>query len=194
MAAVLKILCVDPYPLVAAGLAAVIADDPSLELVGSAGDARAALEAVKRQRPDVVIMDPVALGADGFALCRRLKAVEPSLSVVFHTALSRTSCMALAARVAGAEGLLDKTTEPARLLAAVRAIGNGLVALPPLGAAELEAAARRVEPDDLALLAMLADRTPAADAADTLRLDRRGVTRRIERMLPRLAGLRPHPA
>jgi DNA-binding NarL/FixJ family response regulator len=142
----------------------------------------------------MVIVDPVALGADGFALCRRLKDVEPSLRVVFHTALSETSGMALAARVAGAEGLIDKTTEPARLLAAVRAIGAGLIALPPLGAAELEAAARRVEPDDLALLAMLADRTPAAVAADTLRLDRRGVMRRIERMLPRLAGLRAHPA
>ena len=94
----------------------------------------------------------------------------------------------------GAVAADDPDPEPARLLSALRAIGTGLVALPPLGAAELEAAARRAEPDDLALLAMLADRTPAADAADTLRLDRRGVIRRIERMLPRLAGLRPHPA
>lgn len=190
----LKLLCVDPHPLVAAGLAAVANDDPILGVVGSASDTRTALEAVRRLRPDVVVMDPAALGAEGFALCRRLKEVDPDLRVVFHTALGATSGMALAARVAGAEGLLDKTTEPARLLAALRAIGTGLVALPPLGAAELEAAARRVEPDDLALLAMLADRTPAADAADTLRLDRRGVARRIERMLPRLAGLRPYPA
>ncbi|MBA2644790.1 MAG: hypothetical protein H0U80_05035, partial [Solirubrobacterales bacterium] len=58
----------------------------------------------------------------------------------------------------------------------------------------LEAAAQRIEPDDLALLAMLADRTPPAEAADTLHMDRRGVLRRIDRMLPRLAGLRPHPA
>ena len=184
----------DPHPLSVAGLAAVVADDPILELAGSAGDAATALAGVRRLRPDMVVMDPASLGADGFALCRRLKEVEPTLRVVFHTALGATSGMALAARVAGAEGLLDKTTEPPRLLASLRAIGTGLVALPPLGAAELEAAARRVEPDDLALLAMLADRTPAADAAETLRIDRRGVTRRIERMLPRLAGLRAHPA
>ena len=190
----LKLLCVDPHPLIAAGLRGVVADDPALELVGSAGDASGAMDAVRRLRPDMVIMDPVALGADGFPLCRRLKEIDPALRVVFHTALATTSGMSLAARVAGAEGLLDKTTEPARLLSAVRAIGTGLVALPPLDAHELEAAARRVEPDDLALLAMLADRTPAAVAADTLRLDRRGVARRIERMLPRLAGLRPHPA
>ena len=190
----LKLLSVDPHPLVAAGLGAVVADDPDLDLVGSARDARTALEGVRRLRPDLILMDPAALGADGFALCRRLKDAEPRTRVVFHTALSEMSGMALAARVAGADGLLDKTIEPARLLAALRAIGAGVVALPPLGPAELEAAARRVEPDDLALLAMLADRTPAADAADTLRLDRRGVSRRIERMLPKLAGLRPHPA
>jgi DNA-binding NarL/FixJ family response regulator len=191
---VLKLLCVDPHPLVVAGLAAVVADDPILELAGSVSDARSAPEAVRRLHPDVVVMDPAALGTDGFALCRRLKDIDPSLRVVFHTALGGSPGMALAARVAGAEGLLDKTTAPAQLLASLRAIGTGLVALPPLGAAEFEAAARRVEPDDLALLAMLADRTPAADAADTLRLDRRGVARRIERMLPRLAGLRAHPA
>ena len=190
----LKLLCVDPHPLLAVGLGAVVADDPGLELVGSASDPRTALAAVSRQRPDLVLMDPAALGTDGFALCRRLKEVDPDLRVVFYTAVGAASGMALAARVAGADGLLDKTTEPARLLAGLRAIGSGLIALPPLSAAELEAAARRVEPDDLALLAMLADRTPAADAADTLRIDRRGVTRRIERMLPRLAGLRPHAA
>ena len=190
----LKLLCVDPHPLLAAGLGAVVADDPALELVGSASDPRTALAAVSRHRPDLVLMDPVALGADGFALCRRLKDLDPTLRVVFYTAVGAASGMALAARVAGADGLLDKTTEPARLVAGLRAIGAGLIALPPLSAAELEAAARRVEPDDLALLAMLADLTPAADAADTLRLDRRGVTRRIERMLPRLAGLRPHAA
>ena len=37
----------------------------------------------------------------------------------------------------------------------------------------MDAAAHRVEPDDLALLAMLVDRTPPADVADALRLDRR---------------------
>jgi hypothetical protein len=45
-----------------------------------------------------------------------------------------------------------------------------------------------VEPDDLALLAMLVDGTPAADVAATLRMDRARVSRRTERMIGRLRG------
>ena len=41
----------------------------------------------------------------------------------------------------------------------------------------LDAAAHRVEPEDLALLAMLVDRTEPADVAATLRLDRRKLAR-----------------
>jgi hypothetical protein len=63
--------------------------------------------------------------------------------------------------------------------------------------AQLRAAAARVESDDLALLAMLVDRTPAADVAATLKLDRRRMTRRVERLLGRLRAPRrgtPAPA
>ena len=56
----------------------------------------------------------------------------------------------------------------------------------------MDAAAHRVEPDDLALLAMLVDRTPPADVADALRLDRRRLSRRTERLLGRLRT-RPSP-
>ena len=65
-------------------------------------------------------------------------------------------------------------------------MARGGTALPPLSAAQLDEAAQRVEPDDLALLAMLVDRTSQADVAETLRLDRRRLGRRIERLLGRL--------
>ncbi|MGH2968718.1 MAG: hypothetical protein ACRDK0_06600, partial [Solirubrobacteraceae bacterium] len=67
-------------------------------------------------------------------------------------------------------------------------------ALPPLPASELDAAAHRVEPDDLALLAMLVDRTPPADVADALRLDHHRVSRRTERLLGRLRERRERVA
>jgi transposase-like protein len=63
---------------------------------------------------------------------------------------------------------------------------RGGSALPPLEPEQLDAAAHQIDPEDLALLAMLVDGTPAWDAADTLRLDRRKVGRRIERLLGRL--------
>ena len=93
---------------------------------------------------------------------------------------------ALMARVAGADGLVDKAAEPAELFEAIRVVARGGLALPPLDREELDAAAHLIDPEDLALLAMLVDGTSAGDVADTLQLDRRRVGRRIERMLGRL--------
>jgi hypothetical protein len=75
----------------------------------------------------------------------------------------------------------------------VRIVARGGTALPPLEPHELRAAANRVEPDDLAMLAMLADRTPPEDAAKALRLDRRRFGLRHERLLGRLRA-RARPA
>ena len=190
----LALLCVDPHPVVAAGLAALTSSHAGFELVGAVRDSRAAIPALEECRADLVVMDPTLLGAGGFALCRRIKAASPGTRVVVYTDTAGAAGITLQARVAGADGLLDKSTEGTELLSALGAIGDGVVALPPLRPGELEAAAQRVKPDDLALLAMLADRTPPADVADTLHLDRRGVLRRIDRLLPRLSARRPYPA
>ena len=65
-------------------------------------------------------------------------------------------------------------------------VARGVDALPPLDRSQLDAAAHRVEPEDLALLAMLVDRTSHADVADTLQLPPRKLARRIERLLGKL--------
>ena len=98
----------------------------------------------------------------------------------------RDPALEVALRVAGADGIVDKQATPEELFEALRLVARGRTALPPLTPGQLRAAAARVESDDLALLAMLVDRTPAADVRDTLRLDRRRFTRRVERLLGRL--------
>jgi DNA-binding NarL/FixJ family response regulator len=118
-------------------------------------------------------------------LCRRLRAgANPPLVVLYAAEPDPT--LGLLARVAGAAGLVDKASDPSELFEAIRLVARGGSALPPVGAAELDAAAHRIDPEDLALLAMLADGTPTADVAETLHLDGRRVSRRIERLLGRL--------
>jgi DNA-binding NarL/FixJ family response regulator len=190
----LRILCVDPHPVVCAGLAHLVNREPGFDFIGSAAHAEDAIRLVEACRPDLVMMDPELLGGESLALCRRIKVASPEVRVVLYTGATATPGFALQARVAGADGMLDKATPAEELFGVLRAIGRGATALPPLNPAELEAAAHRVEPGDLALLAMLADRTSPDDVADTLRMDGRGLARRIERMLPRLRGLRPHAA
>ena len=92
----------------------------------------------------------------------------------------------MTARVAGADGLVDKAAPAEELFEAIRKVARGVDALPPLDREQLDAAAHRVEPEDLALLAMLVDRTSHADVADTLQLPPRKLARRIERLLGKL--------
>lgn len=180
-----RIVVIDPQPAVRAGLAMMLRTEPGLVPVGAAVGADDGLELVKRQRPDVVLLDGGDLG-----LCRRLRALENPPRVVVYAADGDPS-IEVTARVAGADGLVSKEAEPETLYAALRAVGRGGTALPPLDRALLDAAAHRVEPEDLALLAMLVDRTDPAEVAATLRLNPRKLGRRIERLLARLRPPRP---
>jgi DNA-binding NarL/FixJ family response regulator len=186
---VTRIVIVDPQPASRAGLTMLLRAEPGLVPVGTAIGAHDGADLVSRQRPDVVLVEHHLLDGDGLALTRRLRALDPAPRVVIYTADPDPS-LALLARVAGASGLVDKAAEPAELFEAVRVVARGGSALPPLPASELDAAAHRVEPDDLALLAMLVDQTPPSEVADALRLDRRRLSRRTERLLGRLRARR----
>ena len=160
--------------------------------VGSAVGVGDGLELVERQRPDVVLLDPHLLDGDGFGLCRRIRSLEHPPRVVLYSS-DREPTRGVLVRVAGADGLVDKSAAPQELFEAIRIVARGGTALPPIGPKDLEAAAGKVDADDLALLAMLMDRTSPAEVADALHLDRRKMGRRIERLLGRLRGRPPRP-
>jgi DNA-binding NarL/FixJ family response regulator len=190
---VTRIAVVDPQPAVRAGLAMLLRTEPGLVPVGAAHGAADGLELVARQRPAVVLLEHHLPDGDGLSLTRRLKTLPSAPQVIVYTAdTDRT--LALLARVAGADGLVDKAAASDELFEAIRVVARGDTALPPLEAHDLDAAAHRIDPDDLALLAMLVDGTPVIDAADTLRLDKRKVGRRIERILGRLRAGSPAAA
>jgi DNA-binding NarL/FixJ family response regulator len=192
---VTRIAIVDPQPAVRAGLAALLRSEPGLVPVGSAGTAEEALELVARAAPDIVLLEPHLGVGDGLQLCRRITA-DGGPRVVAYTEAGDPA-LEVALRVACADGIVDKQASPDELFEALRTVARGRTALPAVTPAQLRAAAARVESDDLALLAMLVDRTPAADVAATLKLDRRRMTRRVERLLGRLRAPRrgtPAPA
>jgi DNA-binding NarL/FixJ family response regulator len=182
---VTRIAIVDPQPAVRTGLTMLLRTEPGLVPVGAANGAADGLELVERLGPDVVLLEHHLLDGDGLSVCRRLKALARPPRVVIYTA-DPDGELVLLARVACADGLVDKSADPRELFEAIRVVVRGGSALPPLEPEQLDAAAHQIDPEDLALLAMLVDGTPAWDAADTLRLDRRKVGRRIERLLGRL--------
>jgi len=182
---VTRIAIVDSQPAVRAGLTMLLRTEPGLVPVGTATGAHDGFELVERLSPSVVLLEQHLLDGDGLSLCRRLKALPRPPRVILYTA-DPDGELVLLARVACADGMVDKAAAPEELFEAIRVVARGGSALPPLEPEMLDAAAHAVDPEDLALLAMLVDGTPASDAADTLRLDPRKVGRRIERLLGRL--------
>jgi DNA-binding NarL/FixJ family response regulator len=190
---VTSVAIVDPQPAVRAGLSMLLRGEPGLVPVGAAAGIADAHDLLARERPDVVLLEHQLRDGDGIWLCRRLKAAGAVPRVILYTALPDDEVEMLA-RVAGADGIVDKAAPPIELFEAIRVVARGHTALPPLTRAQLDAAAHRVEPDDLALLAMLVDRTSPADVAATLHMDRRRVAKRTERVLGRLRGAVPRAA
>ena len=188
-----RIAIVDPQPAVRAGLAMLLRTEPGLVPVGAATGVHDGIELVDRLRPRVVLLEHHLLDGDGLALCRRLKALPDAPRVILYTA-DPDGPLVLLARVAGADGIVDKAAEPAELFEAIRIVARGGSSLPPIEPEDLDAAGHLIEPEDLALLAMLVDGTSPGDVADTLRLDRRKVGRRIERLLGRLRAGSPAAA
>jgi DNA-binding NarL/FixJ family response regulator len=180
-----RIAVIDPQPAVRAGLSMLLRMEPGLVPVGAAAGAHDGARLAERLRPDVVVLEPHLLDGDGLGLCRRLRAASSAPRVVLYAAQD-DPMLGVLARVAGADGLVGKASEAEELFAAIRTVARGGTALPPVEAAELDAAAHRIAPEDLALLAMLVDGTSTADVATTLRLDQRRIGRRIERLLGRL--------
>jgi DNA-binding NarL/FixJ family response regulator len=125
-----RVLLVDDDDLMRAGLRAVISSDDGIEVVGEAGDGRAAIQAVRAQRPDVVLMDVRMPDLDGIAATRELLAGSPELKVAILTTFEDEDYI-FGALSAGASGFLLKRTKPEELIAAIHPLAAGDSLLSP---------------------------------------------------------------
>jgi DNA-binding NarL/FixJ family response regulator len=124
------VLLVDDDDLMRAGLKAVLSSDETIEVVGEAGNGRAAIEEARRLRPDVVLMDVRMPDLDGISATRELLAVSPEAKVAILTTFERDDYI-FGALNAGASGFLLKRTKPEELIAAIHSIAAGDSLLSP---------------------------------------------------------------
>jgi DNA-binding NarL/FixJ family response regulator len=126
----IKILIVDDHRVFAEAIAARLAAEPDLRVVGQANTAVQALDAVETLAPDVVLMDVELGGDDGIELAGRLRATYPSLAVIVVSFLTDTGRVGQAVR-AGAAGWVTKDAPTEELLAAIRGVSAGESWIPP---------------------------------------------------------------
>jgi DNA-binding NarL/FixJ family response regulator len=143
-----RVVVADDQALVRAGFRLLVDSAPDLEVVGEAVDGTEAVEAARRERPDVVLMDIRMPRMDGLEATRQITAdaTLAEVRVLMLTTFDLDEYVYQALR-AGASGFLLKDTPPADLLAAIRVVASGDALLAPGITRRLIAEfARRPEP------------------------------------------------
>jgi DNA-binding NarL/FixJ family response regulator len=188
-----RVALLDDHPAVLAGLRRLIEPEPDLGVVGATGDPGELGHLLDRTRPDVLVLDHDLARADGLSHCLRVKRRERPPAVVVYAAYT-SPALALAARAAGADALVDKADPVRRLLDAIRIAAEGGQVIPGPPQDAYAAAVERIDDADLPVLAMLLDGATVEDIAGALRSDPGEVAWRAQRIVGRLCpGLRQRP-
>jgi DNA-binding NarL/FixJ family response regulator len=139
----IRLALLDDHRAVLAGLQRLVDPARDMEVLAAAGNAVALARELDGRRPDVLITDYDPARADSLSLCRRVKSRPASPRILIYTAYA-TPALAVAARAAQADGLLDKSMPAAELLDAIRRIAHGETVIAPVAAQDFEAAVGRL--------------------------------------------------
>ena len=131
----LRVLIVDDHPVFRFGMRALLQSDPTIAVVGEAGNGLDAVEQCIALQPDVVIMDLNLPDINGIEATRRVLQAIPHANVLVVTMFDDDSVFA--AMRAGARGYLIKGVEGDETLRAVRAVAHGEAIFSPTVAQRL---------------------------------------------------------
>ncbi|MCX4853432.1 response regulator transcription factor [Streptomyces canus] len=132
----IRVLIADDEPMIRAGVRAVLATDPDIEVVAEAVDGHEAVELVRRHRPAVAVLDIRMPGINGIDAAAEIHSTVPTTSVIMLTTFGGDDHI-LEALGGGAAGFLIKSGEPEELIAGVRAVAEGAAYLSPKVAARV---------------------------------------------------------
>jgi DNA-binding NarL/FixJ family response regulator len=125
------VVLADDQALVRRGFRLILEAEPDIEVVAEAEDGQQAIDAVRRHRPAVVLMDIQMPGLDGLEATRRiLTDADRHTRVLILTTFERDDYVFQALQL-GASGFLLKTAPPEDLIAAVRVVARGEALLSP---------------------------------------------------------------
>lgn len=120
----IRVLIADDQRVVRDGLTMLVGLIDGVEVVGTAGDGREAVEGAERDHVDVVLMDLRMPGMDGAEATRRIRASLPATQVLVLTTYADDESLFDALR-AGARGYLTKDASAEEIEQAIRALAAG---------------------------------------------------------------------
>jgi len=139
----IKVALADDQALVRTGFRMIVQSQPDMTVVGEAADGTEAIDLVRRERPDVVLMDIRMPHVDGIQATREVAGIA---RVVILTTFELDEYV-FDALAAGASAFLLKAAPPEDLIKAIRVVAQGEALLAPSVTKRLiEEFARRPEP------------------------------------------------
>jgi DNA-binding NarL/FixJ family response regulator len=198
----IRLVLADDEAMVRSGLRLILDAEPDIDVIAEADDGESALEATRRTRPDVLLMDIRMPGLDGIAAAERLSEEDTPTRVLLLTTFDHDDYLFRALR-AGTSGFLLKSAPAEELVRGIRTVaaGNALIA-PAVTRRVIAAFAHRpaaplAPPPELAeltpreheVLVMLARGLTNAEIADELVVSDATIKTHVARILMKL-GLR----
>ena len=198
----LRVVVADDQALVRAGFRMILTAD-GIDVVAEATTGAEAVEAVRRHRPDVVLMDIRMPDMDGLAATRHILSGTGEVPRIIMLTTFDLDHYVYAALTAGASGFLLKDVTPEHLVGAVRVVRSGDALLAPAitrrlverfahhdtDPATIHRDLSALTPRELEVLGLLAQGLSNAELAGRLHLSEATVKTHVARILAKL-GLR----
>ena len=192
----IRILSVDDHPLFRNGVAALLATQPDMQLVGEGANGREAIRQFRAHRPDVTLMDLQMPEMSGLEATIAIRDEFPDARIIVLTTYAG-DVQVLRALQAGARAYLLKTLVDTELLATIRSVHGGKKALSPEASYQLaeHATDESLTPAEVEVLRLIAAGNANKQIADRLSVTEDTIKGRVKNILSKLgANDRTHAA
>jgi DNA-binding NarL/FixJ family response regulator len=185
----IRILVVDDHPVVRQGIAALIATESDMSLIGEAATGREALQQFRMHRPDITLMDLQMPEMSGFDAISAILAESPQARVIVLTTYVG-DVQVLRALKAGARGYLLKNSLYKELVETIRAVHAGRKSLSPEASFQLaeHATDEALTPGEIRILRLIAEGHANKEIATKLSLSEGTVKGQVRNIISKLGA------
>ena len=159
----IRVLIADDHAAVRFGVSRLLGDQPDMRVIAEANSAIAAVDQASRC-PDVAVVDYHLGDRCGLWVTHRRRHMPSPPRILIYSAFS-DGALAVAAIVAGADGLLSKSSIGQELCVAVRRLASGRQYLPSISSTMIRALGERLDPTQEAIVGMLVHEISPAQIA-----------------------------